>query len=288
VAEGLGRGPAPGVEAAQNCLIVGKPNMPHCLNRFLERNLPPWDAQNLGTLQLGILPATVQLALEARRSNPWAADVPWSVWRDAVLPFASVNEARSDWRRLFRQALAPLVKGAASRRVAVEEVNSKLWSLLRPDSPIVFKSQQTPLIYDPMSTIAYGFASCTGISIVLIDALRSVGVPARLVGTPAWNGDEQAGNHNWVEVWLGGESIEEEGWAFMEGAPAGGGSLTDPCSHWFCNAAKMENGTEVFATAFDREANETVYPMSWDLTNRHVPGVKRTAHYRKVCHSCGR
>jgi hypothetical protein len=51
----------------------------------------------------------------------------------------------------------------------------------------VFKSQQTPLIFDPMSTIAYSFASCTGVSIFLIDALRSVGIAARIAGTPAWN-----------------------------------------------------------------------------------------------------
>ncbi len=35
----------------------------------------------------------------------------------------------------------------------------------------------------PFQVIAAGFASCTGLSIFLIDALRSVGVPARLAGS---------------------------------------------------------------------------------------------------------
>lgn len=68
---------------------------------------------------------------------------------------------------------------------------------------IVFKSSQTPLIYDPMSVLSFGYGSCTGVSIFFIDALRSVGVPSRIAGTPAWNGDVSNGNHNWVEVWNG-------------------------------------------------------------------------------------
>ena len=56
------------------------------------------------------------------------------------------------------------------------------------------------MIFYPMSTMVFGYASCTGISILYVDALRSVGIPARLVGTPAWHGKENDGNHNWVEV----------------------------------------------------------------------------------------
>lgn len=267
----------------------GEASIRICMARYLERNMPPWDADNRGTLELGILPTTAELALEARKNHSWAADVPWDIFKNWVLPYASVNEARSDWRRLFGATLGPLVAKATSRTEALQEANKGLWSALRPQAPIVFKHQQTPLIYDPMSTIAYGFASCTGISIVLIDALRSVGVPARLVGTPAWNGELKNGNHNWVEVWLepGAVKADDDGWVFLEGAPAGGGSLSDPCSKWFCSPSKMA-GTEVFAASFDRTTNETFYPMSWDLGNHHVPGVNRTAYYRKACAECGR
>ena len=85
---------------------------------------------------------------------------------------------------------------------------------------------QTPLIYDPMSVILFGYGSCTGISITYADALRTLGIPARLVGTPAWHGRQADGNHNWVEVWLG----PQRGWCFIEGAPAGGGeTFANPC-----------------------------------------------------------
>ena len=40
-------------------------------------------------------------------------------------------------------------------------------------------------------------------SIFLITALRAVGIPARMVGTPEWAfGPQAGGNHDWVEVSL--------------------------------------------------------------------------------------
>ncbi|MAT78202.1 hypothetical protein CMK14_24070 [Candidatus Poribacteria bacterium] len=50
----------------------------------------------------------------------------------------------------------------------------------------------------PSETIQTGVASCTGLSVILIDACRSVGIPARLVGTPLWS--NMSGNHSWVEI----------------------------------------------------------------------------------------
>jgi hypothetical protein len=47
---------------------------------------------------------------------------------------------------------------------------------------ITFKSDQTPEIMSPSQVIAAGYASCTGLSIFLVNALRSVGIPARLAG----------------------------------------------------------------------------------------------------------
>ncbi len=133
-----------------------------------------------------------------------------------------------------------------------------------------------------MSTIAFGYASCTGISIVFVDALKSAGVAARVAGTPLWHGKAGAGNHNWVEVY----SPTTHEWSFMEGRPAGTGeSLHDPCSMWFCTREQM-NGTSVYATRFDKTATTTVYPMSWDLSNREIPGQDRTQYYQAQCGRC--
>uniref|UniRef100_A0A7S2BQR0 Transglutaminase-like domain-containing protein n=1 Tax=Octactis speculum TaxID=3111310 RepID=A0A7S2BQR0_9STRA len=268
---------------------------------FLSASLPPWDVVNAASLgfptagapdidglNYGILQPTVNLSLVNRAKLSWAADVPEAEFNDYVLPYASVNEARSNWRPLLRDALLDTVLAGDALLTSdvVTAVNSFLWSdaALSPNAPIVFKSSMTPLVYDPMSVLAFGYASCTGVSILFVDALRSVGVAARLVGTPAWNGVAANGNHNWVEVY----DPENKSWGFIEAAPAGGGeTLTDPCDKWFCNPSHVANGTQFFAARWDSEAAEgTVYPMAWDLDNLNIPGVDRTDYYATACAAC--
>ena len=260
---------------------------------FLSANLAPWDELNRATLfDGGIAVPTANLSLMARTRSAWAASVPRALFDEYVLPFASVNEPRTDWRQLFFGAVLPLVANATSLEAAATAVNAQVWAALgKPGQPIRFKSEQTPLIFDAFSTMAFGYASCTGISILYVNALRAVGIPARLVGTPAWNGNATNGNHNWVEAWLGEEEGEEGkgkggGWHFVEGAPAGGGeSFGNPCDKWFCSPAKA-NGTSYYAAAFARGGATAVYPMAWDPANLGVPGVDRTDYYRAVCGAC--
>jgi len=259
---------------------------------FLRSHMPPWDVDNAQTLEEGILGPTLNVSLTARDLLPWAENIPKDIWLNYVLPYANVNEPRVDWRTLLSSELRPLVQNptyqANTTSDVVSVLNEKLWSTLRTPE-ITFKSGQTPLIYDPMSTIDYGYASCTGISIMLVDALRSVGVPARIAGTPAWSANVSKGNHNWVEVWLGpGEGLDGGAWTFIEGKPAGGGeTLTNPCDKWFCNPSHFDGKTQAFAPQFDNTTNTTIYPMAWDLENENVPGVNRTAFYNAVCKPCG-
>eukprot|EP00931_Biecheleriopsis_adriatica_P073986 TRINITY_DN48179_c0_g1_i1.p1 TRINITY_DN48179_c0_g1~~TRINITY_DN48179_c0_g1_i1.p1 ORF type:complete len:364 (-),score=60.62 TRINITY_DN48179_c0_g1_i1:64-1071(-) len=261
---------------------------------FLQKNAPPWDTLNFESLDEGILPKTLEWSFAVREMYPWAELVPKDVWSDYVLPYANVNEPRVDWRTILHDKLSPLVYNSVFHADNITQVvsilNERLWTVLRPQSPIEFKAGQTPMIYDPMSIITYGFASCTGVSIMLVDALRSVGVPARLAGTPAWHGNASDGNHNWVEIWLGpGQGLNGEPWSFIEARPAGPGeSLTNPCDKWFCNPAHFDGKTQAFAPQFSRQTNSTVYPMAWDLQNRDVPGVDRTAYYNKLCGACGK
>jgi hypothetical protein len=288
--------------------------------------MPAFDKPNEATLfDGGIVGPTVDLALKARQQYPWAAKVPTDVFFDAVLPYANVNEARSNWRPLLVQELSGLFNdtvatgtSSLSLKEAALLINKHMWALLGAHNtsrdPIAFKSEQTPLVYDPMSTMAFGYASCTGISILYVSALRAFGIPARLVGTPAWQGVPKNGNHNWVEVYLETEGVGQAShggasqrsfksktssgsmngetgdfaWYFIEGQPAGPGEGFDnPCDKWFCNKAKFPsvNMTRVYATAFNRSVQS--YPMVWDLNNSDIAGVDRTVWYNEVCGKCG-
>ena len=53
----------------------------------------------------------------------------------------------------------------------------------------------------PYESAKAKFASCTGLSVLAVDACRAVAIPARLAGTPLWT--DGSGNHTWFEVWDG-------------------------------------------------------------------------------------
>ena len=284
--------------------------------QWLRHRLPTWDRENemslfgepagADGLDTGLVTVGLNSTLHAKIKYPWAAKVPKDIFLDYVVPYANVNEARNNWRPYIEAAIEPLVADLMVSEVAtVADVfhalngdtpagyASSIWTSLgnyATGGQIVFNPGTTPLIYDPMTLMVYGGASCTGVSILMVDALRSVGVAARVVGTPAWNAEKANGNHNWLEVYF----PEDGTWHFSNGAIAGAGPagevFENPCDKWFCHASYMANGTQVFAAHFDNKVppGETFvhFPMAWDLQNKQIPGIDRTEYYQKVCGQC--
>ena len=277
---------------------------------YLYTNLVSFDIPNAGTLgfavgddsnneepdglSTGILEPTIDLSLESKIRYPWTKDIPKDIYLEYVLPFSIANEARTNIRPLLKQTLTSTIDrllqdpNNTDINDVVHAVNTDLWPLL---GNITFKSGQTPLIFDPMSIIAFKYASCTGLSILLIHALRCLGVPCRLVGTPAWNGDTEKGNHNWVEFYSPSHK-EDDKWIFLESAPAYGGIPDinpNPCSFWFCDTDHFDGATKVYATRLDKlQSNHVYYPLAWDDTNHDIPGEDRTMIYTNICSSCDR
>ena len=245
----------------------------------------------------GIVNRTVHLALQTKVDYAWADSVPRHIFFEYILNYACANEARTNWRPLFAGAVQRIIAAAGVDvdQTRVEDIvaiiSKEIWSTLSPDptKPIHFVAGCTPLIFDPMSVIAYGYASCTGMSIALTFALRAAGIPARLVGTPAWNGNPDSGNHNWVEVWTStassGDGKATGQWRILEG---GDDSLEkDPCERWFCNSKRFDGNTRVYATRLDRSlSNGTTYALAWDAKNLDVPGEDRTRWYTEICSKC--
>jgi hypothetical protein len=93
---------------------------------------------------------------------------------------------------------APSDRGLRHPGEAAQSINAKLFRWSKSSIP---PSARRP-IKARSKRWSSGLASCTGLSILLIDACRSVGIPARLVGTPMWA--DNRGNHTWVEIWDGG------------------------------------------------------------------------------------
>jgi hypothetical protein len=250
-----------------------------CLE-YLIANMPQTDLESLtGEYIL----QNVRLALAARHDNHWAEAVPWDIFLDYVLPYASLTEPRDPWRPLFYTLFAGAAKTFQNLTEAALTMNAKSYSIVDP--PIKFAPAPLNVVgvnhYSPFEVMAAHNASCTGLSVFLVDACRSIGVPARVAGTPHWNlpscasdADPNCGNHNWVEVYV------DEGWAFVDQ------DTTSPLNTgWFYPgntqySVPHTTNHSIFATSWKRPS-EIFFPMVWDWGNEVVPAHDVTEFYIK-------
>ena len=233
---------------------------------FLIENMPALDAQ---TLKADFLIENVRLSYQTMAKAPWREMVPKNIFLNDVLPYASMTEERDAWRARLHDLCAPIVAGSKTPGEAAQRLNQQLFKLTnvrystdrkRPDQSI-------------SETIQSGKATCTGLSILLVNACRSVGVPARVVGTPMWA--NMRGNHTWVEVWDGG-------WHFT------GAAEPDPKGldrGWFVHDASQARADvprhAIYATSF--KPTGTAFPLVWapqiswvgsvNVTDRYLPAV---------------
>ena len=249
-------------------------------------------------LSNGILEPTINISMHAKQNYPWTKTVPKELYYEYVINFANVNEARTNWRPIFHKLAQPIIQpllqqhssnSTVTAKQVIQRLNDKVWKSAASYSnteSITFQHGQTPLIYDPMSVLLFGYASCTGLSIFFVNLLRTVGIPARLAGTAAWNNVEENGNHSWIEVW----DNDDRKWHIMETKPASGNhenvDLYDPCQWWFCNDDKMKD-TLFWAARLDgEESGGVIFPMAWDTENKAVVGEERTTFMRELCSGC--
>ena len=104
---------------------------------------------------------------------------------------------------------------------------------------------------------------------MLSDACRSVGVPARLAGTPLWANN--SGNHTWVEIWY-------DGWHFT------GAAEPDPKGldrAWFqdiaAEARKESARHAIYAASFRR--TKLTFPLVWAPERKDVFAANVTDRY---------
>ncbi|MFM7807822.1 MAG: transglutaminase-like domain-containing protein, partial [Planctomycetota bacterium] len=157
---------------------------------WLLGHMPPQDAASLSA---EFLLTHVDHAYRAWKGAPWCAQVSEELYRDAILPYASVSETRECWMPGMRARCLPMVQGVTEPGLAAVRVNQKLF----PEIGVKYSIKRRRSDQCPSESISTGLASCTGLSVLLVDACRSVGIPARFVGVPSWI--DREGNHSWVE-----------------------------------------------------------------------------------------
>jgi hypothetical protein len=213
---------------------------------FLIAHMPIRDLRSLGA---DFLLEDLGLAHQAWRAAPWADLVSEDLFRDAILPYAQVSETREPWRARLRALCLPMVEGCTSPGEAAQRINRQLFAKLG----VKYSTQRRRADQSPSESIEQGLASCTGLSILLADACRAVGVPARLAGIASW--PHKRGNHTWVEVWDG------ERWRFT------GAAEHDPAGldrAWFTADA---------AAATSADPRHAVWAVRWQKTGSRFPLV---------------
>jgi hypothetical protein len=228
---------------------------------YLLINMPEGDLKSMKGSQLI---TNIDLAYTAREQTAWAKAIPQELFFRDVLPYANVDETREDWRQDYYDRFMPLVKDAKSASEAEQILNKKVFPMVKVKYHATKRERPNQ---SPSESTKIGYASCTGLSIILSDACRAVGVPARLAGTPLWT--DENGNHTWTEVW-------DKQWYYVGSAEPGKLNHT-----WFTDkAAKADDSkaeNRIYAASF--EMTPTVFPLVWDETQTQVRAQDVTGYY---------
>lgn len=216
------------------------------------------------TMSLDLLRENVRYACRARAEFPWAKALPDSVFLNEVLPYAVVDEVRDAWRRDLYERLAPRVAACRELAAALDTVNRILPAVVG----VEYNTLREKTNQSPAESMRQGMASCTGLSVLLVDALRAVGIPARFAGTAAWH--DNRGNHSWTEVWIDGA------WHFTE--------YYQPWAldrAWYLadagQAVAGDRTHAIYAVSF-RPTGDW-FPMVWSEQSRDVHAVDVTQRY---------
>ena len=216
------------------------------------------DENDKDMLKSSFLIENCDYAYKAWENTPWGK-VEDSLFLEYVLPFSSLNERRDNWRKDFYERFYPIVKSAKSAYEAATILNNNIFQMVG----VVYSTKRPKADQSPYESMEAGLASCTGLSFMLIDACRSVGIPARFVGTPMWYNN--SGNHSWVEIW-------DNGWHFTGAFEPTGDKLNEG---WFTSLAAraVEGHPDYGIYAATWKKTGTFFPMDWK------PGVEKYFAY---------
>lgn len=216
-----------------------------------------------------LLSDNLRLALDSRTAFPWGPSVPDELFLNDVLPYAVLDETRENWRPRLAEITAPIVKDAKSIEEAVQAINAELFKEIN----VHYNTGRKRPNASPAESIAQGRATCTGLTILYVDACRSVGIPARAAGVAKWHDDR--GNHTWPEIWDG------ERWRFT-GADEYDAKGLD--RGWFVNDASQAKPLDqgdvdhaVWASSWQPTGH--YFPLVWNRSHRGVHGVEVTGRY---------
>lgn len=222
--------------------------------------------RDLREVKAELLLNTVRGARKALEEAPWKETISPELYREAILPYANLSEKREDWRGKFHAECKPMVAGIDSPGDAAVKLNQTIYDHFG----VKYHAAKRPRPdQGPLESIEAGYASCTGLSVLLVNACRAVGIPARIAGVAQWTRGK--GNHTWVEVW-------DDGWHCL------GASESKALNKvWFGKGVAAADETDpmkrIYAAQFSRTTQ--YFPLAWNPYDNSIPAVDVTLRYKK-------
>lgn len=258
---------------------------------FLIEHLPEIDREQL---TLDLFQENLEQAFIARDSYPWTKALSRDLFFNEVLPHAVVTETRDSWRKPLRELLDPKLEDCQG----IEEACTAVGSHIKELTGVKYSTKREKACQSPAESMRQGMASCTGLSVLMVDALRAAGVPARLVAIPLWGTRE--GNHTWIEVHDG------ERWRRSDygGTPARWDKGWEIARCAYCDPLEPIHG--VFASSYrrtpvgfpmvwewhrptpgpyceqERDEQGALTKLAWKFQQAAIGGIDRTAHYLEL------
>ncbi len=237
--------------------------------RFLVEHMSEADR---GRVSAAFLAENLDLALRARAEFSWGRAVPEEIFFNDVLPYAVLDEPRDPWRAEFYAMAKEIVAGASSATEAAQALNREFFKRVG----VHYDTGRKRANQSAKESREIGRATCTGLSIILVEACRGVGIPARAAGIASW--PHKAGNHTWVEFWDGG-------WRFLG---ADEYDAAGPDRGWFAEDARRARAGDprhgIYASSWRPEGAWFVAP--WGDGTR-IAAVEVTTRYAAASDGAG-
>ncbi len=129
---------------------------------------------------------------------PWSNAAPAEITAASLHPDQVLDEVPCNWRPVLSPIVRPMVQHCTTAREATLHIAANLSKA----TGVYYTPQRRKHNMNALEALNEKKVSCTGQSILLICALRSVDIPARAVGVLCWNHIQ--GNHTWAEAWFDG------------------------------------------------------------------------------------
>lgn len=234
------------------------------------------------------------------RSTSFLAQLPPNdIYNSWVLSYRILAEEPYNWRMPFYAQLSQQLMREQDMVLAVQHLVPTIWSLRMTSSfvsalgtTLAASTANKPITFQAGSAnirvtdvVKNGVASSLGLSTYVVAALRSIGIPARVVGVNKW-GTQAQGAYYWVEFWTCRAPDGSDVWSFFDADPSATQVMINRA--WFVPAftqfAITGSDSAIFAGTFDRSLASGVWNVSLPSTSTRtllVPAVDITYWYRK-------